>query len=160
MRKMSVHRWFIVVGAVVAATSGCGVESHDASDIGEETDLGIVTAAAGSTCTPPPGKVTPIVSRDIGYGGMGKYGKHDWIPGTQMCAWFEDRCSSGLYPMNVNTQSNPAYNKAATGDFSCWYNNPNVICWNHPQINGYVYARNCYVRPDGTKVDYGCGCPP
>jgi hypothetical protein len=159
MRKMSVHHWFIV-GAVVVATSGCGVESPDESAIGDDTELGIVTAAVGSTCTPPTSKVTPVVRRDIGYGGMGKHGKYDWIPGSQICAWFEDRCSSGLHPMNVDTQSNPAYNRAAPGDFSCWHNSPNVICWGYPLINSYVYTRNCYVRPDGTKVDYGCGCPP
>jgi hypothetical protein len=161
MRKMPVHGW-LIVGAVVAASAGCGVEVQDPSAGGEGTEQSFssVSAAIGSTCTPPPGKVSIVVSRTIGHGQMGKYWIYDWIDigGTPTCVWFEDQCDSSLLPQNVDTQSNPAYAKASPGNFSCWWNNPDVTCWEHPRINSYVYVRDCYVRPDGSRVDYGCGC--
>jgi hypothetical protein len=159
MQKMSVHAWFIV-GVMAAASTGCGVEDRDAST-GEDTVSGItsVTAAVGSTCSPS-GLASPIIRRTIGYGEMGKHGIYDWamVGGTLTCAAFKDQCDTGLWPHNVDTQSTPAYAKAAPGNFSCWGNTPDVICWQHPQINDYIYVRHCYVRPDGSRVDYGCGC--
>jgi hypothetical protein len=160
MQKMSVHVWFIV-GAVVAASAGCGVEDPDRAAAGKDEVISTasVSAELGSTCSPS-GKVTPYIDFPVGYGQMGKHRVYDWINigGTPTCAWFEQRCEAGLYPQNVDTQSNPAYGKASPGHFSCWRNNPDVICWEHPRINSYVYVRDCYVRPDGTRVDYGCGC--
>jgi hypothetical protein len=146
MPKMPVYVWF-VVGAVVASATGCGGTSQDETLAGVDTPSSPATSAAplGSTCTPPSDtKVTPVVRRTIGYGGMGKYRAYDWIDfgGSQLCAWFEDQCDAGLYPQNVDTQSSPAYGRASPGSFSCWRN----------------YVRDCYVRPDGSRVDYGCGC--
>jgi hypothetical protein len=159
MQKMSIHVWFMM-GAVIAASAGCGAVDPDDAAAGEDTELSTTTAAIGSTCSPPPGKYSIVMRRTIGYGQMGKYGIYDWIDmgGTPTCVWFEDQCDSGLYPQNVDTQSSPAYARAAPGNFSCWSNSPDVICWEHPRINNYVYVRDCYVRPDGSRVDYGCGC--
>lgn len=161
MQRMLVQIW-LIAGLVVATSSGCGVEDRDTVAAGEDTVLSTssVSAALGSTCTPPSGTAIPVFRRTIGYGEMGKYGIYDWINigGSPRCAWFEDQCSAGLWPQNVDTQSSPAYAKAAPGNFSCWGNTPDVNCWEHPRINNYIYVRRCYVRPDGSRVDYGCGC--
>jgi hypothetical protein len=83
----------------------------------------------------------------IGYGQMGYYNGCD----------YRDTCASGLVPHNVDPYNNNA--KAAPGYFSCWYNTPDMNCYSKPKINGYINVRVCHTRPDGTKIDYGCGCP-
>lgn len=160
MQRMSVHVWFMM-GAIVMASAGCGAVDPDGAAAGEDTALSTSTAAVGSTCSPQGTLVSPVVRRTIGYGQMGKYGIYDWYDsgGTPICAWFEDQCGTGLWPQNVDTQSSPLYAKAAPGNFSCWGNTPDVICWEFPRINNYIYVRECYVRPDGSWVNYGCGCP-
>lgn len=83
--------------------------------------------------------------RVIPYGGYGTY------DGCQ----YRDRCEGTLVPMNVDSRSS-LYPKAPAGGFSCWGNVPDVLCTWTSRINGYVNVRQCYHRPDGTTVNYGC----
>ncbi|HYO52524.1 hypothetical protein [Archangium sp.] len=88
-----------------------------------------------------------VSQKSIGYGQMGRYDG----------GAYRDTCTSGLVPHNVDSYNNNE--KAAPGDFSCWHNTPDVNCYSKPKIYGYINVRICHTRPDGTMVDYGCGCP-
>jgi hypothetical protein len=140
------------------SAAACG-QAEDATPVpATETAISTRALGPGDDCEPDPwSPVTPICNWDVGYGEMGSHGVYRWAGG--FCCLFEQECASGLTSHNVDTLSSPPYEKARYGDFSCWNNWPDVVCWEHPPIEGYINIRECYTRPDGSEVNYGCGCP-
>jgi hypothetical protein len=69
--------------------------------------------------------------------------------------FYSEYCAGSLVPHNVDPTP-PSYPPAPDGEFSCWGNTPDVICYSVPPIYGYINVRRCYMGQD-----YGChDCTP
>ena len=136
-------RTFIISIAAITLLGACAIEGAPPPDPA-------LTASEQTSCHPydelcwcPYG----VVGREVGYGEMGYHGAYSEC--------WRDFCADGLVPHNVDSNTTQ-YNRAPDGWFSCWWNTPDVICYSQAPINWYINVRQCYVRPDGSREDYGC----